>query len=145
MGNGPYIEELKEKAAGMNLKDSVFFTGYISGEDLVYFYRMASVFTFSSKTETQGLVTVEAMLCGLPVVAIGELGTADVMQGDNGGFMVRDDVSEFADRVSELLENPNLRKQKSLEAKNWGAKWKMSALTPKLLDCYKKAAGKKNT
>lgn len=143
VGNGPYIEELKEKAAGMNLKDSVFFTGYISGEDLVYFYRMAGVFTFPSKTETQGLVTVEAMLSGLPVVAIGELGTADVMQGDNGGFMVRDDVSEFADRVSELLENPNLRKQKSLEAKNWGAKWKMSALTPKLLDCYKKAAAAK--
>lgn len=145
VGNGPYLEELKELAENQNLTDSVFFTGYIPGEDLIYFYRMASVFTFPSKTETQGLVTVEAMLSGLPVVAIGELGTVDVMQGDNGGFMVKDDVNEFAQKVQFLLEDQNLRKEKSLEAKSWGAKWKISSLTPKLVECYEKAVAVKTS
>lgn len=145
VGNGPYLEELKELAENQNLTDSVFFTGYIPGEDLIYFYRMASVFTFPSKTETQGLVTVEAMLSGLPVVAIGELGTVDVMQGDNGGFMVKDDVNEFAQKVQLLLEDQNLRKAKSLEAKSWGAKWKISSLTPKLVECYEKAVAVKTS
>lgn len=139
VGNGPYLEELQELAVEMGLDKSVFFTGYIPGEDLVYFYKMASVFVFPSKTETQGLVTVEAMLSGLPVVAIGEMGTIDVMQGDHGGYMVRENVEEFSSKVLLLLKNQNTRKEKAQEAMEWGEQWKISSLTPKLIDCYKKA------
>ena len=84
-------------------------------------------------------VTIEAMMTGLPVVAIGELGTVDVMQGDHGGFMVQDDVSVFAEKVCALLSSAALRKQKSDEAKKWGEQWKISSLTPKLVACYEKA------
>mgnify|MGYP002623548227 FL=1 len=139
VGGGPYLEELEEEAESRGLSDSVAFAGYIGSDDLVYFYRMASVFVFPSKTETQGLVTVEAMLSGLPVVAIGEMGTVDVMDGDHGGFMVADDLDEFSGRVVELMSNQNLRKQKSKEALSWGAKWKISNLTPTLVKCYEKA------
>lgn len=139
VGNGPYLEDLQDEAVERGLKDFVAFTGYVGSGDLVYFYRMASVFVFPSKTETQGLVTVEAMLSGLPVVAIGEMGTVDVMQGDNGGFMVKDDLDEFSSKVLDLMRNQNLRKQKSKQALAWGAKWKISNLTPKLVNCYEKA------
>lgn len=139
VGGGPTVEELKNSAVQRGLGGSVFFTGYIPSNDLVYFYRLAQVFVFPSKTETQGLVTVEAMMTGLPVVAIGEMGTLDVMQGDNGGFMVKDDPQEFAQRVDDLLCNQQLRKMKSQEAKLWGAKWSISELTPRLIECYEKA------
>ena len=133
-------EDLQELAAERKLSKSVAFAGYVPSPDLVYFYKMAQVFVFPSKTETQGLVTVEAMLSGLPVVAIGEMGTVDVMQGDHGGFMVKDDVAEFSDKVVALLKNQQLRKKKAQEALDWGKKWKISALTPRLLECYEKAA-----
>ena len=133
------MNELKELAKSHGLEKSVFFTGYINGNDLIYFYKMASVFTFPSKTETQGLVTVEAMLSALPVVAIGEMGTIDVMQGNNGGFMVKDDVEEFSQKTLELLQNESLHKEKSEQALEWGSKWKISYLTPKLIECYQKA------
>lgn len=139
VGGGPYLEELQELSARSGLSDSVFFTGYIEGNDLIYFYKISSVFTFPSKTETQGLVTAEAMLCGLPVVAIGEMGTIDVMQGDNGGFMVRDDADEFAGKVIMLLTDSALHEQKAQEAAEWGSKWKISSLTPKLISCYEEA------
>lgn len=144
VGGGPYLEELKELSKEEKLESSVFFTGYIASEDLVYIYKLAQVFVFPSKTETQGLVTVEAMLSGLPVVAIGEMGTVDIMQGNNGGFMVNDDSEEFSEKVILLLKNQNLRKQKSLEAMEWGKQWKISALTPKLVNCYEKAIKIKN-
>lgn len=139
VGGGPYLDDLKALAQERNLSSSAAFTGYIPSNDLVYFYRVASVFVFPSKTETQGLVTVEAMLAGLPVVAIGELGTVDVMRGDNGGFMVGDDIAEFSGKVRELLENQQLRKEKSAEALKWGEQWKISSLTPKLVENYQKA------
>lgn len=139
VGGGPYLNELKESVKSRGLEKSVFFTGYIDGNDLVYFYKLASVFTFPSKTETQGLVTVEAMLSALPVVAIGEMGTADVMQGDNGGFMVKDDEDEFSQKTLELLQDSGLHKKKSEQALEWGSKWKISSLTPRLLECYQKA------
>ncbi len=144
VGSGPYVEELQSLALERGLSDSVVFTGYVPSDELVYFYKIATVFTFPSKTETQGLVTVEAMLAGLPVVAIGILGTADVMQGDHGGFMVKDDADEFSGKVLSLLKNDKLRKEKSEEALEWAQKWKISSLTPRLVSCYQKAIDKLN-
>lgn len=142
VGSGPYVEELQSLAVERGLSDSVVFTGYVPSDELVYFYKIASVFTFPSKTETQGLVTVEAMLAGLPVVGIGILGTADVMQGDHGGFMVKEDSDEFSEKVISLLKNEKLRKEKSAEALDWAQKWKISSLTPRLVGCYQKAIDK---
>ena len=111
---------------------------------LVYFYHISRVFVFPSKTETQGLVTIEAMLSGLPVVAVGAMGTVDVMKGNNGGFMTEENVKVFSKRVLELLKNDRLWNKKSAEALKWGSKWKISELTPKLIECYRLAIGKKH-
>ena len=73
---------------------------------------------------------------GLPVVAIGEMGTLDVMQGNNGGFMVNNDIDEFSQKVIDLLQNPELRKQKSQEAKEWSKNWSIENTTQKLLSVY---------
>ena len=99
VGGGPELEHLKEKAKKLHCNKDVIFTGYRTKDELSYFYHTADLFVFPSKTETQGLVTLEAMMAGLPVVAIGEMGTIDVMQGDNGGFMVKDDAAIFLDII----------------------------------------------
>ena len=144
VGGGPYLEELKEKAKELQIEKSVCFTGYVPSKDVIYLYRMSQVFVFPSKTDTQGLVTIESMMAGLPVVAIGELGTVDVMQGNHGGFMVGDDVNEFSQKVIALLKNPKLRKKKSDEGKEWSRLWKISSLTPELIKCYEKVLEEKN-
>ncbi len=138
VGGGPELEPLKEKAKKMPVSWNICFTGYRSRTELAYFYHLSKVFVFPSLTETQGLVTIEAMLSGLPVVAIGEMGTLDVMQGDNGGFMVKNDVTEFSSRVIELLTDSDLYNKKSFEAMEWGKQWSMNTLTPKLVELYQK-------
>jgi 1,2-diacylglycerol 3-alpha-glucosyltransferase len=100
---------------------------------------MWDIFTFPSKTETQGLVTLESMACGTPVVAIGEMGTKEVMQGDNGGFMTEDDPQDFYQKLKALLTDQGLYKSKSQEALAYAKNWSSQAMTEKLLEVYEKA------
>lgn len=136
-GDGHFMAELKELVKREDLEEDVFYLGYVGREDLSCLYHLVDVFTFPSKTETQGLVTVESMAAGLPVVAIGEMGTIDVMQGDNGGFMVEEDVEIFSQRVFQLLSDPALHKRKSQEGLQWSRRWSMGALTDRLEHAYK--------
>jgi glycosyltransferase involved in cell wall biosynthesis len=104
---------------------------------LALIYRISEVFLFPSLTDTQGLVTLEAMFSGTPVVAIGALGTLMVMGGNNGGFMVKNDAAEFTERVLALLGDPDLRSRKSAEARLHARSWSIEELAKKLVDSYK--------
>ena len=139
VGGGPELEPLRERTKEAKLENQIFYTDYIPRENLAFYYNLADIFVFPSLTETQGLVTIEAMMTGLPVIAIGEMGTVDVMQGDNGGFMVPNNLKDFSEKVIMLLEQPELWKEKSEEAKQWSKKWDMSLLTEELISFYNKA------
>lgn len=143
VGDGPFRPALEKHAALMGLAEACLFTGYMPREDLPSVYAFADVFAFASKTETQGLVTIESMLCGTPVVAIGEMGTADMMDGDNGGFMVKDDLGEFVDKTLALLGDPALRAEKAEEARAYAARWTVEGLTDRLLELYRDAAARR--
>jgi len=138
-GNGPDLEFYKEEAVKAGIDEYCVFTGYFDRRDLALVYSIAEVFMFPSMTDTQGLVTLEAMLTGTPVVAIGAMGTLTVMGGDNGGFMVKNDMPEFTARVLDLLGNPELHKSKSQEAIIHARSWSIEELTKKLISLYKSA------
>jgi glycosyltransferase involved in cell wall biosynthesis len=106
-------------------------------QDLALVYAVSDIFVFPSLTETQGLVTLEAMFSGTPVVAIGELGTAMVMNVDNGGFMVKNDPEEFTARVIDLLDDDDLYRRKALEAREHASAWSIDSLTKKLETIYR--------
>ena len=135
-GNGPDLESFQEEAQKVGVGEACVFTGYLERRDLALIYTISEIFVFPSLTDTQGLVTLEAMISGTPVVAIGALGTIMVMGGDNGGFMVNNNKSEFTDRVLELLENPELRREKSMEARQHARSWSIEELTKKLIAIY---------
>ncbi len=59
--------------------------------------------------------------------------------------MVKDDADEFAEKVLALLSSPALSKKKSIEALEWGKKWKISNLTPKLVSCYENAISERTS
>ena len=135
-GSGPDFEYFKDEAKRAGLEGSCVFTGYLERQDLALIYSISEVFVFPSLTDTQGLVTLEAMFSGTPVVAIGALGTLQVMGGDNGGFMVKNDQNEFAARVLDLLDDPQLRLGKSREATLHARSWSIKELTKKLVVIY---------
>ncbi|MDR1836516.1 MAG: glycosyltransferase [Treponema sp.] len=135
-GNGPDLDYFRDEARDKGVENYCVFTGYFDRKDLALVYAMAEVFVFPSLTDTQGLVTLESMLSGTPVVAIGAMGTLTVMGGDNGGFMVKNDAPEFTRRVLELLSDPELRRRKSIEAKSHARSWSIEELTKKLIAMY---------
>jgi glycosyltransferase involved in cell wall biosynthesis len=137
VGNGPDIDYYKDEAERSGVGENCVFTGYLERNELSLCYAVSDIFVFPSLTETQGLVTIEAMLSGIPVVAIGVMGTVQVMGGDNGGFMVKNDKAEFAARVLELLEDKDLYRRKSLEAKQHAKRWTLDSVTEKLVDIYR--------
>jgi glycosyltransferase involved in cell wall biosynthesis len=135
-GNGPDLYDLQEESEQLNISRHCVFTGYLARMDLALTYAMSDVFVFPSLTETQGMVTIEAMLSGLPVVAIGEMGTLEVMKGDNGGFMVRNDPDEFIGRVFDLLEDGELYRRKVEEAREHAKSWTIDAMAVQLERIY---------
>jgi glycosyltransferase involved in cell wall biosynthesis len=137
-GDGPARTELQEYAKSAGVADSILFTGYIERRKLQQFYSRAEVFVFASKVESQGMVVLEAMACGTPVVAIGKMGTREVMGGDSGGFMVDDDLHEFTEKVELLLSSPEMRSAKAEEALRRAELWTMEAQAKKMLKLYGK-------
>jgi 1,2-diacylglycerol 3-alpha-glucosyltransferase len=141
-GDGPGRAQVEVAARRSGLADRCFFLGYVPRSELPLVYAAADVFVFPSKTETQGLCTIEAMATGLPVVAIGEMGTRDVMRGDHGGFMVGDDKREFSEAVLRLLEDDRLRASKSREAIAWARQYRVETTTLRLERLYKVLAAR---
>ena len=137
-GDGPAKQDLKDYAEYAGIAHSVLFTGYIERNKLQRFYRKAEVFIFASKVESQGMVVLEAMTCGTPVVAIGKMGTREVMGGDAGGFMVDDNKDEFAEKVQILLDNPEIRSAKAEGAKRHAESWHMEVQARKMFNLYRR-------
>ena len=141
-GDGPARQHIETLSMRSGMSDSCAFMGYVGRSELPLVYASADVFVLPSKTETQGLCTIEAMGTGLPVVAIGEMGTLDVMRGDNGGFMVPSDEGAFAAAVLSLLDDADLRERKSAEARAWSKQYSISATTDRLERLYKVVAAR---
>jgi len=135
VGDGPARATIEATARDEGLDQTIVTTGYVDRHEIRRVYGLADVFVFASKTETQGLVTMEAMLCGAPVVAVGEMGTREVMEGDRGGFLVNT-VEEFTDRVKQLIDDPALRRAKAAEARAHAENWLIEPLTQRLVAAY---------
>ena len=100
-------------------------------------YKAADVFVFASKSETQGLVLLEAMAQGTPVVAIAELGTASILVEGEGAMIAPDNVLAFAAKVSELIAQPEKRKTLGEKAKNYAlTRWTASVQAERMAKFY---------
>ena len=139
-GDGPYRSSLERKARQEGLSHHVLFAGYLNRKQIAYAYGLADAFVFSSKTETQGLVLVEAMMCRTPVVALRARGTEDFLTGTRGGFLLDENVELFADRVLLLLRDERERNLKKAQAWEAAQRWTIDRTTELLLDVYERAS-----
>lgn len=123
-GEGPARDDLRRQVQQMHLQDQVMFIGYLERDsELLDCYRAADVFVFASRTETQGLVLLEAMALGVPVVSTAVMGTVDIVAPQRGALMAREEVPDFAANVMRLLANPTLRATLAREAGEFAQTW----------------------
>lgn len=116
VGDGPMRTDLESYARHLGLERRVLFTGYIPPEHISDVYHSADLFVFASLTETQGLVTLEAMASGLPVVAVGAYGIKYMLQDSEGAILLNLNQREFIRHILRLM-NPRLHKTLSEKAK----------------------------
>ncbi|MFB6124960.1 MAG: glycosyltransferase [Halanaeroarchaeum sp.] len=102
-GDGPAREDLEATAADRDV--DARFLGFLDREELPEFYSAIDVFAFPSPVETQGLVALEAMACGTPVVAVdaGAL-SSTVTDGETGYHYERGDVADFRRTIERALD-----------------------------------------
>jgi phosphatidylinositol alpha 1,6-mannosyltransferase len=116
---GPAEAGLRAKVKELNLKDKVSFLGLIHNTDLAPLYRLADAFAIPSEAELQSLTTMEAMACGLPVVAANAYALPELVHHEINGFLFqRGNSDEMAQYLDTLVSDAALRKQmgaKSLE------------------------------
>jgi len=104
VGDGPVRKELEDYAKILKVRDKIIFTGYIPPERIPDVYHSSDVFVFSSLTETQGLVTFEAMAAGLPVVAVSAYGIKYTLQNCKGALLVNLNHRDFISQIEKLMD-----------------------------------------
>lgn len=126
-GGGRLLEELKDLANTLGVGDDVVFFGTIPNAQVADALQSFDVFVNCSVKESFGVAIVEAMSCGLPVVATDTVGFREVVDDGVTGFILADREPEtMAERIIELLKDAGLRKEmgsagrkKVLELYDW--------------------------
>ncbi len=136
-GEGPAMADLKAQTAALGLQESVRFIGYLDRQQaLPDCYAAADVFVFASRTETQGLVLLEAMAAGLPVIALSEMGTTDILAPGRGAFSPPPDVMAFGETLGNFLNHPAAWRHLQHEAPLYAREWSDVAMAERLARLY---------
>lgn len=136
-GEGPAMADLKAQTAALGLQDAVQFIGYLDRQQaLPDCYAAANVFVFASRTETQGLVLLEAMAAGVPVIALSEMGTTDILAPARGAFSPPNDPRAFGEVLGQFLKHPEAWRHLNDEAPIYAQEWTDVAMAERLARLY---------
>jgi len=136
-GEGPALAHLKALVQRLGLGHNVQFVGYLDrSTTLLDCYRAAQAFVFASRTETQGLVLLESLALGTPVVSTAVMGTADVLKDAKGAVVVPEDAGVFAAAVVRVLRDADLRQRLRDAAPADAAAWSARAMAERLATLY---------
>jgi len=136
-GEGPARESLRHRVASLKLEADVFFAGYLDRNTaLLDCYAAANVFNVASRTETQGLVLLEAMAQGTPVVSTAELGTRSILKPGSGALVVEEKRDEFAAAVVRVLQDEKLQRELGERGRAYAKTWSSASMARRLADLY---------
>jgi len=137
VGAGPEEFKLRTKAAHLGIGAEVHFTGLLAHHQALECMAAADVLLCASQPETQGLVVMEAMAMGVPVVAVGAGGVADAIRSGETGFLVPPSAEALAERALRVLEDAVLRRRIQEQAHAVAAQYAPEVLGHRLIDLYR--------
>lgn len=136
IGDGPEKENIMKTIEKEGLLDTIELLGSISPEQISIYYRLSDIFVFSSKSETQGMVILEAMAGECPVVAIRSSGIDDVILNEYNGYKTRSDIISWSQKVICLIENPLKLREMSQNAYAFSKEYSLEAMAETTIDVY---------
>ena len=120
----------------MGLADNVFFLGGVPNSEIPAYHQACDLFIFSSISETQGIVLLEAMAAYLPVIAITATGVSDVVENGINGMLSSDSVEEWANNLVLVLKNREILIGMKIEARKTALRYSEKIIAKKVLNDY---------
>lgn len=117
IGDGPEKENLMRQIGELGLTENIIFIGNVDNQEIKNYQAASDAFLFTSKSETQGIVLLEAMAVGNPVVAVEASGVRDVVKDGVNGYLTEEDAYWWAERTRMVLEEVAKREQLSQAAR----------------------------
>ena len=137
-GSGPDESKLKKLVKGLNIEKSVNFLGFISGSDKYSWYKSVDVCVFPSLYETFGIVCLEAMACGKPVVASNVGGIPFVVEDGKTGLLFEcGNVEDLAEKVIILLREKEMREKMGEAGRKRAKEFTWDKIADKTVKLYK--------
>ncbi len=136
-GEGPDESRLKRMTHELGLDANVRFFGNLDRRTtLLDAYRAGDAFVFASPTETQGLVLIEAMALGVPIVSTAVMGTAMVLEGARSALIAEEDVDDFAAKAAGVLRSGDLRASLGAAGPEDARRWSSDTLMQRVEQLY---------
>ncbi|MDL0431322.1 glycosyltransferase [Marinobacter sp. TBZ242] len=136
IGEGHQHERLQQRIDELGLQEHFTLVGSIPPDDMATWYHLGDVFLFASKSETQGMVILEAMAAGLPVVAVRSSGIDDVVRDGYNGFKTPEKQDQWCERAQQLLEDTALRKELAAHALEFAADYSVEQFARDVREIY---------
>ncbi|MFA7467976.1 MAG: glycosyltransferase, partial [Desulfotomaculaceae bacterium] len=137
VGIGPYEEELRAMTVNMGLESRVTIIGRpLSRQALTNYYAGADLFIYAATTETQGIIVSEAQAVGLPVVAVGANGIAEMVNEGYDGFLTPPSAAALAEKSLFVLQNDDLRDRLSNQARESAKQISATATAVRMAEAY---------
>ncbi len=138
IGEGPNKEDYLRLSRELGLEEEVIFAGKMENSEITPYYAAADAFLFASKTETQGIVLLEAFAGGTPVIALDATGVRDLVEDGKNGFLCPEEEAEFARRILELVSDRILLERFSETAQETAQKYKEEFVAESAAKLYNK-------
>ena len=129
-------------AEELGLSEHVIFVGNVENHEMKNYQAACDAFLFTSKSETQGIVLLEAMAAGNPVVALDASGVRDIVANGENGFLTGGDAADWAGRVAELVTNEALQQQMRANAVRTAMQYTEDEIARRAEQYYKKVCRK---
>ncbi|MCR8913233.1 glycosyltransferase [Marinobacter panjinensis] len=136
IGEGHQHQRLQQRIDELGLQKHFTLVGSIPPDDMATWYHLGDAFLFASKSETQGMVILEAMAAGLPVVAVRSSGIDDVVRHGHNGFKTPEKQDQWCDRVQQLLEDEALREKLAAHALEFAADYSVEQFARDVREIY---------
>jgi glycosyltransferase involved in cell wall biosynthesis len=139
-GRGVAEQQLKSLATELGVTDSIKFLGYVEQQTLVEAYNAGKVFAITSTADTQSLVMMQAMACGVPVIGVRARALPEYINDTNGFLIEPGDHEALATRIIELFKNEDLRKKLGAGGRASALQYSPAAIADRWEKIYSEAA-----
>lgn len=141
VGDGNERSSLEHLVRGLGLSNKVFFTGPVEHTNVLEYYQKANIFVLPSLNEGMSNTMLEALACGLPLIATDTGGTKELIKDDKNGFIVKlRDSNDIVEKIEKFLLDKNLEERMGKESSELSKKFDWNVIANEYIDLYKKTA-----